>query len=623
MGSPRAGSKKGSRNAASDGPAESLKRSKIDTTSDSASLETGDEAHDDRTASGKVGVEENQRSDVPPDVVHKLDDRSWSSAPHADVEQKLDDRSWRSDPHPVRKLDARSSHSAPHRVSISSQDLIYGAQASANAVQPSPLSDQQKEAEYEARSDPPPLSSRSVGNGRLSENDGDYAEGDDHAQEDDDDSDPEISQKPDSLLWRSRMLCGSLVNHEYVQISIICLIILNAVMMGLATMDAVTDNEVVDLIFSSIDQGFLVIFTVEVAMQLFYLGVTLFADGWLVFDLLIVILSWSFESLQIVRAFRIFRAFRLVTRVKPLRDLVLAVGAVLPRMYAIAALLLLIFYIFSVLFTELFSDLPLADNYFKTLDMSLFTCMEMMTLEWGEIAREVMLYHSWAWAPFTAFILITGFIVFNLIVAVVCDAVADTEKTVRKLDGFESDNPTNMLVEAQERIDLLHCHINDMLRTQESVQSMIESMAGELLHLEAEKMKSEHREAELRIEVERRLTYEHDMQSKQQLQSLERNYTLEKERRESERRVKDQRRKSTTEHAQQERLGHLVMQKRGSEASSIGKRSVHRRGSEASSTGRRSLSARDLSFRAGSRTLEGSTNSGSSHFSEADKDNSA
>ena len=57
-------------------------------------------------------------------------------------------------------------------------------------------------------------------------------------------------------------------------------------------------------------------------MQLFYLGFALFLDGWLVFDLAIVILSWSFESMQIVRAFRIFRAFRLVTRVKPLRDLV-------------------------------------------------------------------------------------------------------------------------------------------------------------------------------------------------------------------------------------------------------------------------------------------------------------
>ena len=356
------------------------------------------------------------------------------------------------------------------------------------------------------------------------------------------DSDSEdVSQKEESVLWKLRMKCGAIVNNEYIQITIISLIIINALIMGIATMDFVTDNPSVDEAFTTIDRVFLVIFTVEVAMQLFYLGLTLFADGWLVFDLLIVIFSWSFESLQIVRAFRIFRAFRLITRVKPLRDLVLAIGAVLPRMYAIAALLLLIFYIFSVLFTELFSELPLSENYFGTLDASLFTCMEMMTLEWGEIAREVMEHENYAWAPFLCFILITGFIVFNLIVAVVCDAVAVTEKTVRELDGLDSDDPERTLEEAQERIDLLQCHISDMQRTQQSVQDMIEMLAGELLHLETEKMKAENREADLRLEMERRVAYQKDMESSSQIASLERNYLQEKDRRESERRLRTSR----------------------------------------------------------------------------------
>ena len=365
--------------------------------------------------------------------------------------------------------------------------------------------------------------------------------------DDDEDDDSNKSPKPESWLRKARMTCGKMVNNEHVQITIIILILINALMMGLSTFDFVTQNEKVSDVFNKIDRGFLVIFTVEVVMQLFYLWLALFADGWLVFDLLIVIFSWAFESLQIVRAFRIFRAFRLITRVKPLRDLVLAIGAVLPRMYAIAALLLLIFYIFSVLFTELFSDLPLSDNYFKTLDASLFTCMEMMTLEWGEIAREVMTYESWAWAPFTAFIAITGFIVFNLIVAVVCDAVAVTEKTVRELDGFEADDPEVKLTEAQERIDLLQCHIGDMLRTQQAVQEMIDLMAGELLHLEAERMKAEHREAELRIEMERRTSYQKSMESDRQIESLERNYILEKQRREAEKRMIAARRSDSCE----------------------------------------------------------------------------
>lgn len=370
-----------------------------------------------------------------------------------------------------------------------------------------------------------------------------------------DSSESEYSVNEDSFTWKVRMWCGSMVNNEWVQIGMIALIIINALMMGLATFDFVMENPEVDQIFLKIDKVFLVIFSIECAMQLIYLGLALLADGWLAFDLMIVILSWSLESLQIVRAFRIFRAFRLVTRVKPLRDLVLAIGAVMPRMYAIAALLLLIFYIFSVLFTELFSELPLSDTYFTTLDRSLFTCMEMMTLEWGDITREVMTHYSWAWAPFGAFIMITGFIVFNLIVAVVCDAVSVTEKNVRELDGFEPDNPEHKLAEAQERIDLLQCHIQEMLRTQANVQELIEFMAAELLHLEAERMKAEHREAELRIEMERRLLYqtETDLKAVEQIETVERNFALEKERREQERKLKELQRKASIQ-AEEESL---------------------------------------------------------------------
>ena len=352
------------------------------------------------------------------------------------------------------------------------------------------------------------------------------------SEEDDDESAGDSKESNGSLLWKARMQCGKLVNNAYVQVTIIALIILNAMMMGLATFDFVTESDNVSNAFQKLDESFLVIFTVEIAMQLFYLGLSLFSDGWLVFDLGIVIFSWSFESMQVVRAFRIFRAFRLVTRVKPLRDLVLAIGAVLPRMYAIAALLLLVFYIFAVLFTEFFSDLPLSGNYFRTLDASLFTCIQMMTMEWSDIAREVMTYHSWAWLPFIAFVGLTGFIVFNLIVAVVCDAVAVTEKTVRELDGLEDDSPASKLEEAQERIDLLQGHLEDMLRTQQAVQQMIEVMSSELLFLESERMKAELREAELRIEVDRRMNYQRSMESTRQKQALDR-ISLHEHRRES------------------------------------------------------------------------------------------
>lgn len=224
-----------------------------------------------------------------------------------------------------------------------------------------------------------------------------------------------------------RLLCGKVVNHYKTQMVIIILIIINAIMMGVATFDFVTENPAVENVFEKIDLVFLIIFSVELLLQLIYRGYTLFLDGWLFFDFVIIVISWSFSSLQIIRAFRVFRALRIITRIETMRNLVAALFDIMPRLGAITALLLLIFYIFAVLFTQLFGELTLSGEYFTRLDYSLFTLFVMMTMEWADVARECMAVIWWAWAPFVAFIMITGFIVFNLIIAVVCDAVAVIE----------------------------------------------------------------------------------------------------------------------------------------------------------------------------------------------------
>jgi hypothetical protein len=301
-------------------------------------------------------------------------------------------------------------------------------------------------------------------------------------------SQPVTVKKPRTILRRMRLLCGKAVENPTVQVAVIWLIIINAIIMGIATFDFVTDSPKVDGIFEAIDKSFLIVFTLEIGMQLIYRGLSLFTDGWLVFDFVIVVMSWSLESLQVIRAFRIFRAFRLVTRLETLRELIMALGNVMPRIYAIAMLLILIFYIFAVLFTELFGDLELSKNYFGSLDASLFTCMELMTLEWAGIARETMALKAFAWAPFLGFISVTGFIVFNLIVAVVCDAVKVVKEQVTREQELELQNQTggppetvaSKLQEAQERIWELTDHIEMMRIHHKELQDVVALLATEL-----------------------------------------------------------------------------------------------------------------------------------------------
>ena len=128
------------------------------------------------------------------------------------------------------------------------------------------------------------------------------------------------------------------------------LIVTNALLLGVVTFlldrpDIVRKIDVVDMVF-------LVIFTVEIVMQIFYLGLQFFRQGWLVFDALIVGLSWGVVgSLTIMRSFRVFRIFAMVSRWKSLKVLFHAMGKTLPKMGTIAAMLGILFYAFSVFYT--------------------------------------------------------------------------------------------------------------------------------------------------------------------------------------------------------------------------------------------------------------------------------
>lgn len=296
-----------------------------------------------------------------------------------------------------------------------------------------------------------------------------------------------------------RLLCGDIVNHPKAQLFIIVLIVVNAFMMGVGTFDFVTENPAVEAAFETTDLVFLYIFTFELGLQMVFRGYTLFMDGWLVFDLLIVVLSWSFAQLQIIRAFRIFRALRIITRIETMRNLVMALFDIMPRLGAITALLLLIFYIFAVLFTQLFGELELSGDYFNRLDHSLLTLFVMMTMEWADIARECMDQLWWAWAPFVIFIMITGFIVFNLIIAVVCDAVAVIEnKEDLKPDIFsmleskdvgedsseffphDAANPNGATYE-DELVENLALRMSSVLKSQREMLATLEALTEESL----------------------------------------------------------------------------------------------------------------------------------------------
>jgi Ion transport protein len=175
-----------------------------------------------------------------------------------------------------------------------------------------------------------------------------------------------------------RKFCGTVVNEPRVQICIIVMIAINALMMGIATYDFVTDSREATLAFDTIDQCFLIIFTVEIGLQVIYHGIwRVLTDGWLCFDFFVIVGSWSLSNIQIIRSFRILRALRLATRLDVLKRLVQALINVAPSVGGIISLFVLILYAFSVLctnlFGELFSEGVVNEDYFGRLDRTFFS----------------------------------------------------------------------------------------------------------------------------------------------------------------------------------------------------------------------------------------------------------
>jgi voltage-gated sodium channel len=104
--------------------------------------------------------------------------------------------------------------------------------------------------------------------------------------------------------------------------------------------------------------------------------------------------------------------------------------ASLPGMGSIVALLGLVFYVAAVIATQLFGEqFP---QWFGTLGDSLYTLFQVMTLEsWSMgIVRPVMEEFPYAWLYFIPFILIATFMMLNLFIAVIVDAIQNQREKV-------------------------------------------------------------------------------------------------------------------------------------------------------------------------------------------------
>lgn len=231
--------------------------------------------------------------------------------------------------------------------------------------------------------------------------------------------------------------------------------------------------------FEAFDLVYNVCFTIELFINLY---ANWFFDfwrsGWNIFDAVVVSigvinmlklpLPKAFSLLRMMRAFRVFRLFK---RVKALNKIIVAIMRAVPGVMNAFLILTIVMCIYAILGVELFmyvgddckSPKPekvgyetvrencVGDEYFGTFSKALYTFFQCLTGEsWSEmVARPVIWYYSDDWVKalgaalyFMSFIIISGFILTNVVVAVLLDKMSDAsapdEEDAAEVDGPET-----------------------------------------------------------------------------------------------------------------------------------------------------------------------------------------
>lgn len=267
----------------------------------------------------------------------------------------------------------------------------------------------------------------------------------------------------------ARAWLRAFIEHPRVQFGIITLILINAVLLGLETWPAAMQKA--GTVIVTLDRAILTVFVVEIAMRLYVHRMAFWRDPWSVFDFAVVAIALMPATGQfaVLRALRVLRILRLLTVVPSMRRVVGALLGAIPGLLSIASVLLIIYYVFAVIATNLFAaDYP---QWFGHLGRSLYTLFQIMTLEsWSMgISRPVMENFPYAWAFFVPFILMATFIMLNLFIAIIVNAM-QTYSEMEQRDKEETRKELQMPTQSD-----LHAELRELRAEIGTLKRMLEA----------------------------------------------------------------------------------------------------------------------------------------------------
>jgi voltage-gated sodium channel len=267
--------------------------------------------------------------------------------------------------------------------------------------------------------------------------------------------------------------CGRVVESSWFDPLMLAIIALNAVTLGLETYDSI--DAAIGRELHLLNDVILGLFVLELALRMAAYADRpreFFRSGWNVFDFVVITASFvpgvreNATLLRLVRLLRIVRAVRLLP---DLRVLTVAVGRSVPGVASLAAITLLLVYVYGMVGWVIFHDHDPAN--FENIGQSMVTMFVLLTLEnlpvYIERGQELS---DWTLLFFVSYVLLASFLIFNLFIGIVINSMEEARaielhRAERALlDDDTADDERAHAVVLEERLRALRAAVDELER---------------------------------------------------------------------------------------------------------------------------------------------------------------
>jgi voltage-gated sodium channel len=255
-------------------------------------------------------------------------------------------------------------------------------------------------------------------------------------------------------------LCRRVAAAPTFHLAVLCLIVLNALVMGLETWPTLAERW--GFVFDALNAAVQVLFVAELVIRIAAHGrkpLAFFTNGWNVFDFTVVALSllpMAGAMANIARLARVLRVGRLISGVPELRLIIETMFRSIPSMAHIVLLVGLLIYVYGVIGHHLFAGVD--PEHWGTLGRAAQTLFVVITLEgWVELLAASAAATVWAWLYYVSFIVIAVFVVVNLFIAVVLNNLEKVRDEMAASEAAaEAADTHSELGRLHARLDELH-----------------------------------------------------------------------------------------------------------------------------------------------------------------------